>query len=165
MLRAITRTARLPTMVRMAHSWRPAEHPYPTARRSDASQVYQSAKHGQVNVPEPYDWLETPPNQSAETASWVREQAAYTSKFVSECPHTPELQQRIETNFSYARMSAPSRKADGRYYYTYNPGLLPQPQIWRATRAQLDDAQELQARGELRGPFGELFMDTNVRRG
>lgn len=164
MLRAITRTARLPTMVRMAHSWRSAEHPYPTARRSDASQVYQSAKHGQVSVPEPYDWLETPPNQSAETASWVREQAAYTSKFVSECPHAPELQQRIESNFSYARMSAPSCKADGRYYYTYNPGLLPQPQIWRATRAQLDEAQELQARGELRGPFGELFMDTNVRR-
>ena len=163
MLRAITRTARrLPASVRMSHTWRPAEHPYPFARRSDASSVYQSERLGQVSVPEPYDWLETPPSQSAETAKWVREQAAYTSNFVSQCPHAPELHKRIEANFSYARMSAPSRKADGRYYYTYNPGLLPQPQVWRATREQLDDAQARHARGELREPFGEVFMDTNL---
>jgi len=32
---------------------------YPPARRSDHVDTYKSEKHGEVKVPDPYDWLET----------------------------------------------------------------------------------------------------------
>ena len=138
--------------------WSPQTHPYPAARRSDAATTYKSAKHGEVRVPEPYDWLEKPPSESAETRTWTEAQAAYTQNFLEACSDTATLRERLEKNWDYARCSAPSRKRDGRYYYSYNSGLAPQSQLYRATREQLDEAQQ---RGE-QGPVGELFFDTNV---
>ncbi|KAL4400076.1 serine-type endopeptidase [Malassezia pachydermatis] len=139
-------------------NWTPSANPYPAARRSDAATTYASAKHGQVTVPEPYDWLEVPPSQSPETKAWTEAQAAYTAKFVAECPDKTTLQQRLQKNWDYARTSAPSLKPDGRYYYSYNSGLAPQSLIYRATREQLDKAQQSAATE----PMGELFFDTNV---
>ncbi|WFD29355.1 prolyl oligopeptidase [Malassezia sp. CBS 17886] len=138
--------------------WSPATAPYPTARRSDASKTYRSAKNGEVTVPEPYDWLELPPSQSANTAAWTQAQAAYTTAFLEGCPDKDLLRERLQANWDYTRTSAPSLKDDGRYYYTYNAGLAPQSQIYRATRAQIDDAQK---RGT-NEPVGELFFDTNL---
>lgn len=133
--------------------------PYPPARRSDASTTYKSKAHGEVVVPEPYDWLETPPSQSAETKAWTEAQAAYTAAYVQNCADKPALQQRLQQNWDYARTSAPSLKADGYYYYSYNPGLLPQSVIYRATRAQVDAAQRAPMPA---GPMGEPFFDTNA---
>lgn len=138
--------------------WTPSTAPYPAARRSDASSSYASAAHGRVTVPEPYDWLETPPSQSEETAAWTKAQAAYTDAFLAECGDKATLQKRLEENWNYARVSAPSHKHDGRYYYSYNAGLAPQSQIYRATRAEVDAAEGKKQEG----PVGELFFDTNV---
>jgi len=146
-------------MTASAHTWTPSAFPYPAARRSDASTTYASAQHGQVTVPEPYDWLEVPPSQSAETAAWTRAQADYTAKFVADCPDKTELLRRLQQNWDFERTSAPSLKPDGRYYYSYNAGLAPQSQIFRATRAQIDAAQCDPA---TKKPVGELFFDTNV---
>ena len=148
------------TMTAYKHDWSPAAYPYPAARRSDASTQYRSAAHGHVTVPEPYDWLETPPSQSSETAAWTQAQAAYTSQFVAQCPDKAMLQARLKQNWDYSRTSAPSLKPDGRYYYSYNAGLAPQSQIFRATRAQIDEAQRTPPKGK--EPVGELFFDTNV---
>ena len=46
--------------------WTP--NAYPKARRSDHVDVYKSEKHGDVHVPNPYQWLE---ENSAETTAWV----------------------------------------------------------------------------------------------
>lgn len=146
-------------MTSAAAKWSPSSVPYPAARRSEASTTYKSAARGEVVVPEPYDWLETPPSQSEETAAWTRAQAAYTSAYLEGCPHKSVLQERLRANWDYARASAPSHKGDGRYYYAYNAGLAPQSQIYRATREQLAEAERVQSRA---GPVGELFFDTNV---
>ncbi|WFD21832.1 prolyl oligopeptidase [Malassezia equina] len=151
--------AQLPRMTASTHTWTPSAFHYPTARRSDASKTYASAQHGQVTVPEPYDWLEIPPSQSAETAAWTRAQADYTAAFVAQCPDKAELQRRLQQNWDFERTSAPSLKPDGRYYYSYNAGLAPQSQIYRATRDQIDAAQRDAA---TKKPIGELFFDTNV---
>lgn len=137
-------------------NWTPSAAPYPPARRSDASKTYASQKHGQVTVPEPYDWLEVPPSQSPETDAWTKAQAAYTKAFLDECGDKEVLKERLEKNWDYVRASAPSHKHDGRYYYSYNAGLAPQSQIYRATREQID------AYNGGKEPVGELFFDTNV---
>lgn len=137
-------------------NWTPSSAPYPQARRSDASATYASQKHGKVTVPEPYDWLEIPPSQSKETDAWTKAQAAYTKAFLDECNDKEVLKERLEKNWDYVRTSAPSHKHDGRYYYSYNSGLSPQSQIYRATREQIDAYK-----GE-KEPIGELFFDTNV---
>ena len=113
------------TIMAANHHWTPSAYPYPSARRSDASTVYASKAHGQVVVPEPYDWLETPPSQSSETAAWTKAQSEYTARFVAQCKDKPALQERLKLNWDYARTSAPSLKPDGRYYYSYNAGLAP----------------------------------------
>ncbi|WFD43670.1 prolyl oligopeptidase [Malassezia psittaci] len=136
--------------------WSASKAPYPNARRSDASTTYASQKHGSVKVPEPYDWLEIPPSQSSETEAWTKAQAAYTEAFINECEDKDTLKQRLEKNWNYVRTSAPSHKHDGRYYYSYNSGLAPQSQIWRANRSQIDAYQKGSE------PVGELFFDTNV---
>ncbi|WFD15709.1 prolyl oligopeptidase [Malassezia arunalokei] len=146
------------TIMAANHHWTPSAYPYPSARRSDASTVYASKAHGQVVVPEPYDWLETPPSQSSETAAWTKAQSEYTARFVAQCKDKPALQERLKLNWDYARTSAPSLKPDGRYYYSYNAGLAPQSQIYRATREQVDAAQKSPSKE----PVGELFFDTNV---
>lgn len=144
------------TSMTIRTQWTPSAAPYPAARRSDASTTYVSQKHGKVTVPEPYDWLETPPSQSAETAAWTEAQAAYTRAFLDGCHDKDVLKERLEKNWNYVRASAPSRKYDGRYYYSYNAGLAPQSQIYRATREQI------QRGNGKKGPVGELFFDTNV---
>ncbi|WFD38242.1 prolyl oligopeptidase [Malassezia japonica] len=139
-------------------NWTPSKAPYPPARRSDASTTYASAKHGKVTVPEPYDWLETPPSQSEETAAWTKAQAAYTDAFLAECGDKEAFKKRLEQNWDYVRTSAPSHKRDGRYYYSYNAGLAPQSVIYRATREEIDAVHGTSQKE----PVGELFFDTNV---
>ncbi|PWN47103.1 hypothetical protein IE53DRAFT_390765 [Violaceomyces palustris] len=143
-----------------APGWSTEPNPYPPARRSDASSTYRSAKHGQVVVPEPYDWLEQPPSQSQETRQWTLAQDALTRSYLQGCDHLPTLQQRLEKNFNYARSSCPSLKGDGNYYYSYNSGLEPQSLIYRATPQQLAEAKA--AGGGGGGPVGDVFFDTNL---
>lgn len=142
-------------------TWSSKESPYPSARRSDASTTYKSAKHGEVTVPEPYDWLETPPSESKETEKWTRAQAAYTESYLSQCTDVAPLKKRLERSFDYARFSAPSLKGDERYYYSYNSGLAPQSVIYRATADQINTAERGKESRE-QSPIGELFFDTNV---
>ena len=90
------------TIMAAHHHWTPSAYPYPSARRSDASTVYASKAHGHVVVPEPYDWLETPPSQSTETAAWTKAQSEYTARFVAQCKDKPALQERLKLNWDYA---------------------------------------------------------------
>lgn len=55
----------------------------------------------------------------------------------------------MEKLFSFEKFSAPNRKGDGRWYWSYNPGLLNQAQIIRSTS---DDYTSSQC---------EVFFDPN----
>ncbi|PKI85371.1 hypothetical protein MVES_000439 [Malassezia vespertilionis] len=140
-----------------SHHWTPQAHPYPAARRSDAKTEYNSKAHSSVTVPEPYDWLETPSSQSKETAEWAQAQEAYTKSFLDLCTDKDILRERIEQNWDFARASAPSKKGDGRFYYSYNSGLAPQSEIYCATLDEINAAQK-----DEKQRAGQVFFNTNV---
>jgi len=54
---------------------------YPPTRRSDHVDVYKSEAKGQVQVADPYQWLE---KNSAETDEWVTAQEAFTRAYLDQ---------------------------------------------------------------------------------
>lgn len=147
-----------------APGWSSEERPkYPSARRSTEDKTtYKSAAKGEVAVPEPYLWLETPPSQSEETAAFVKAQAELTSSYLEGCKDRSEFQKRLTDNFSYPRFTAPSRKGNdkktGSYYYMHNSGLDAQYTMYKASRAQLEEAEKT----KVKSPFGEKWFDQNL---
>lgn len=65
-----------------APGWNPIEKPFPTARRGDTVDVYQSAKHGKVEIKDPYAWLEKPASEDKETREWTERQAQFTNDYL-----------------------------------------------------------------------------------
>jgi prolyl oligopeptidase len=59
--------------------WTPDK--YPLARRSDHVDVYQSKAQGSVQIPDPYQWLET---NTTETDDWVTAQEAFTRAYLDQ---------------------------------------------------------------------------------
>lgn len=150
--------------VSFAPGWSPQERSkYPEARRStDDKTTYKSAAKGEVVVPEPYLWLETPPSQSQETAAFVKAQADLTSAYLKGCKDHGEFKQRLTDAFSNPRFTAPSKKGNnkstGSYYYMHNAGLDAQSTMYKASRAQLDQAQETR----VETTYGEKWFNQNL---
>lgn len=146
-----------------APGWDPVKNPFPQARRADHVDVYKSKAHGQVKVPDPYRWLETPPSQSTETQKFSEAQAAYFSKYLEGYAPRDAFVKRLEQTFSYPRFSCPSLKYDGNFYYNYNSGLESQSRIFRASRKAIDDVQDTpgQQQQQQQDPPGEVFFDAN----
>lgn len=147
----------------LAPGWDPVARPFPPARRGDDSQVYKSAKHGEVKVEQPYLWLETPPSESKETDEWVNSQAAYTEAYAKGCDDRAEMKKRLEGNLDYAKYSTPSRTGrlpgqEGDYYYSYNSGLDPQACYYKTTYAELLKAEQ----SKYSSPPGEKWFDQNL---
>lgn len=151
-----------PSVTKLAPGWDPHETPFPTAHRSNDSFTFESATKGQVIVPEPYLWLETPPSQSSQTKEWVDAQAAFTEKYASKCQDRRVLKERLLANLNYARYSSPGRTGRGTgqdsYYYSHNSGLDPQATYYRATREDLSLAE---SRGYPEPP-GTKWFDQNL---
>lgn len=147
---------------RKAPGWDPEKTPFPAARRSDDSFTFKSKQHGEIVVPEPYLWLETPPSQSKETRSWVDAQAAFTEEYAKGCPDRDELKTRLRGNLDYARYSPPFKTGRdtqaGFYLFSYNSGLDPQASYFSATKEQLDRAEK----EGYKGPPGTKWFDQNL---
>lgn len=79
--------------------WQP--NLYPSARRSDHVDTYASELHGQVRVPDPYEWLE---RDSDETQAWVTAQEAYTRSFLDANPDRTLLEDEIRKSTNYERV-------------------------------------------------------------
>ncbi len=94
---------------------------YPPARRGEVKDVY----HG-VEVADPYRWLEDP--ESEETRAWIEAENALTFGFLSEIEARAAIRARLEALWDYEKTGVPDEEG-GRLFYTYNPGLLAQPQI------------------------------------
>lgn len=91
--------------------WDPKASPYPPARRDDGViRTYQSARDGEVRIPDPYAWLEEP---TEETDRYVEAQQAYTEAFLAKDDgNRGRFRETLRGLFDYARFSAPSLKGD-----------------------------------------------------
>ncbi|KZP21737.1 hypothetical protein FIBSPDRAFT_740187 [Athelia psychrophila] len=131
--------------------WKP--NCYPTARRSSHVDEYKSELKGLVKVADPYQWLE---KNTPETEEWVSAQEAFTRAYLDQNPDRVKLEDEIRKNMDYAKVSAPSLKYDGRWYWYYNSGLQAQSVLYRSKDSKLPDfSKDI-------GPGGEVFFDPNL---
>ncbi|KAI5122174.1 hypothetical protein M0805_007071 [Coniferiporia weirii] len=133
--------------------WTPNK--YPLTRRSDHVDVYKSEKHGEVRVPDPYNWLE---ENSTETEAWTTTQADFTRQYLDQYPHRDDLERQIRANSDYEKFSRPTYKKDGRWYWLYNSGLQAQNVYYRSKDSILPLVSSQS------GPeqSGEVFFDQNL---
>lgn len=110
-------------------AWTPNR--YPTARRADHVDVYESEKHGEVRVVDPYQWLE---KNTEETEQWVNAQEQFTRDFLDKNPDRQILEDEIRKNTDYARVMSPTpmlvkTQEPDRVSATFYSSL---PQAWNA---------------------------------
>jgi prolyl oligopeptidase len=74
---------------------------YPPARRSSHVDVYKSESKVEVNVCDPYRWLE---ENSEETEQWTTAQEAYTRTYLDQNPDRKKLEDEIRKNTDYAKV-------------------------------------------------------------
>ncbi|MCO5590125.1 hypothetical protein L7F22_044094 [Adiantum nelumboides] len=90
-----------------APGWDPKKTPFPQTRRCDKVFTHKSAEKGEVNVPDPYHYLEEPPSQSKETKAFCEAQAAFTQQYVDQCKDLKEFRQILDNVVNYPRFSTP----------------------------------------------------------
>lgn len=117
---------------------------YPQTSRGSQVDAYQNAQGAQVSVPDPYRWLEDP--DSPETVAWVQAQNRVTQAYLATLPAREAYRERLTALWDYAKTDA-LWKRGGRYFRTFNPGLLNQPL--------------LQVAGDPHGPWRTL-LDPNT---
>lgn len=108
----------------MTNEESPTAIDYPEARRTDTVDVSFGEK-----VADPYRWLENDVRTDTEVADWVTAQNAVTNAQLAKLPGRSWFKQRIAELTDYERFGIPE-KAGNRYFYSYNPGLLNQPQLF-----------------------------------
>ena len=74
---------------------------YPPTRRSDHVDVYQSASKGEVQVPDPYQWLEETTNEVDE---WTTAQTAFTEAYLNKSPDRQKLEDKFLASKDYAKV-------------------------------------------------------------
>jgi prolyl oligopeptidase len=74
---------------------------YPPARRSEAIDVYKSEARGEVEVPDPYQWLEA---TTEETHNWTTAQEALMKEYLERNLNRQLLEDDIRSNTDYAKV-------------------------------------------------------------
>ncbi|TGY94140.1 prolyl oligopeptidase family serine peptidase [Marinicauda pacifica] len=98
---------------------------YPETRRVDHTDTYQSAERGEVEVADPYRWLEDDVRENSEVADWVEAQNALTFAYLEEIPGREAIADRMEELYDYERFSLPDKEG-GKYFFSRNDGLQDQ---------------------------------------
>lgn len=108
----------------------------PAAAASQSTMTYPETRRGDVvdtsfgeKVADPYRWLENDVRTDKEVADWVAAQNKVTQANLNALPGKAWFKERIAKLTDYERYGIP-QKAGSRYFYTYNPGLLNQPQLF-----------------------------------
>lgn len=91
--------SRMPQMAPLKTPWKAQS--YPSSRRSDHVDTYKSEKLGQVQVPDPYNWLE---QNTPETDAWTTEQAEFTRKYLVQNPQLEDLERQLRANFDFEKV-------------------------------------------------------------
>jgi prolyl oligopeptidase len=97
---------------------------YPDARRSAQVDVYHD-----VEVADPYRWLEDP--DSEETRAWVVAQNELTQSQISGIHERSFIHERLRELYSYERFGLPQQRA-GRTFFTRNDGVQNQSVLYVA---------------------------------
>ena len=95
---------------------------YPKAPRGDVTDTYFLTK-----VADPYRWLEDP--DSPATRAWVEAENKLTFARLQKIPAREPIRQRLTALWNFEKFGVPFVEG-GRYFYSYNPGLLNQSQIY-----------------------------------
>ena len=98
-----TTTISIPRSAKKMSTFTWAPNTYPPSRASDHIDVYKSESKGEVNVKDPYNWLEI---NSDETDNWTTAQADYAKKFIDQYQYRSELENQIRSNLDYEKVSA-----------------------------------------------------------
>lgn len=118
---------------------------YPFARRSDAKEDFFGR-----TIANQYNWFED--ESSAETKKFMQDQNELFRSRITRFKELEMLKKDVKESFNFERFSLPSLKDDGYWYWSYNPGLLNQPQIWRSKSIEAYNSKE----------ESELFFDPNT---
>jgi len=86
---------------------------YPETRKTDHKDIYHNAK-----VTDPYNWLEC--DTCTEVEAWVREQNKVTYDFLEKISFRNDIRKRLTEIWSFASMSAPSKKKGREFFYKNN---------------------------------------------
>lgn len=129
---------------------------YPSARRANVYETFQSEKHGQVQIHDPYQWLESP---SEETEKWINDQVEFSSKLLDQIPNKNLLVDKLMKNMNFAKFSAPTYKKNGRWYWYYNKGLQAQSVIYQSKTSDLPDFSNPD---QPETAVGDVFFDPNL---
>lgn len=97
---------------------------YPESRRGDVVDTSFGEK-----VADPYRWLENDVRTDKEVAAWVEAQNKVTQAALTALPGKAWFKDRIGKLMDYERYGVPQKEGQ-RYFYSYNPGLLNQPQLF-----------------------------------
>lgn len=86
---------------------------YPETRKSDHVDIYHDVK-----VADPYNWLEC--DTCTEVTEWVKKQNKVTFSYLEKIPFRDKIKKRLTEIWSFASMSAPSKKKKRIFYYKNN---------------------------------------------
>lgn len=104
---------------------------HPLTRAGDTADV-----HFGETIADPYRWLENV--DSAETAAWVRDQAAHAEQWLAQLPSRAEIREQLTAIWDRETFSAPTRHG-ANWFQWRNSGLQAQPVLYvGATPDQLD---------------------------
>ncbi|MFW6296776.1 MAG: prolyl oligopeptidase family serine peptidase [Halothece sp.] len=98
---------------------------YPTP-----SKVPQVDKYHEIEVADPYRWLEDP--DSEETKAWVNAENQVTFTYLAQIPARQKIQQRLTNLWNYEKFGIPFKEGD-RYFYFKNDGLQNQSVLYTLT--------------------------------
>jgi len=118
------------------YSQQPAQSGAAMNAPADTSIDYPDTRRGDVvdtsfgeQVADPYRWLENDVRTDKDVAAWVAAQNAVTDARLDALPGKAWFKDRIAKLTDYERYGVP-QKAGNRYFYSYNPGLLNQAQLF-----------------------------------
>ena len=108
---------------------------YPKTETVDQVDTYQTTDGKEVQVADPYRWLEEDVRESDRVAAWVAEQQTLTTSYLNRLSEREAFQERLTELWDYERQSAPSRfgkpgESPVRYTYSRNDGLQDQSVVY-----------------------------------
>ncbi|TCD05451.1 S9 family peptidase [Erythrobacteraceae bacterium CFH 75059] len=108
----------------------------PLAAQGIQVPAYPETARGEVvdtqfgeRIADPYRWLEDDVRTNPQVATWVEAQNRVTQQYLAQLPGREWYEQRLAGLLDYERFGLPVKKGN-RYFYSYNPGLLNQAQLY-----------------------------------